>query len=169
MKLDNEPRLSSGPTLFQSLIDWARKVAQAVNQNTDTLATKAPINSPVFTGDPQAPTPASTDNDTSIATTAWCKFGFVILKATNGYIKFPTWLGGLVIQWNTIATSAANTAVTWTFPVAFPTACIGTWASTQSGTGGGYWSYIGPPGLTSTYAGCTFPGAANTSCLAIGY
>lgn len=34
------------------------------------LATKA---SPVFTGDPQAPTPATADNDTSIATTAFVK------------------------------------------------------------------------------------------------
>jgi Collagen triple helix repeat (20 copies) len=33
----------------------------------------APIASPVFTGDPQAPTPATADNDTSIATTAFVK------------------------------------------------------------------------------------------------
>ena len=31
----------------------------------------APLNSPVFTGDPRAPTPLSTDIDNSIATTAW--------------------------------------------------------------------------------------------------
>jgi hypothetical protein len=36
---------------------------------TDT--TRAPIASPVFTGDPQAPTPLPGDNDTSIATTAF--------------------------------------------------------------------------------------------------
>jgi collagen triple helix repeat protein len=33
----------------------------------------APIASPVFTGDPKAPTPAAGDNDTSIATTAFVK------------------------------------------------------------------------------------------------
>jgi hypothetical protein len=33
----------------------------------------APIANPVFTGDPQAPTPAAADNDTSIATTAFVK------------------------------------------------------------------------------------------------
>jgi hypothetical protein len=33
----------------------------------------APIASPVFTGDPKAPTPATADNDTSIATTAYVK------------------------------------------------------------------------------------------------
>ena len=31
----------------------------------------ASINSPVFTGNPQAPTPATADSDTSIATTAF--------------------------------------------------------------------------------------------------
>lgn len=33
----------------------------------------APVASPVFTGDPKAPTPATADNDTSIATTAFVK------------------------------------------------------------------------------------------------
>lgn len=37
------------------------------------LAAKAPLASPVFTGDPKAPTPAAADNDTSIATTAFVK------------------------------------------------------------------------------------------------
>jgi hypothetical protein len=35
------------------------------------IALKAPIDSPVLTGDPRAPTPATTDNDTSIATTSY--------------------------------------------------------------------------------------------------
>lgn len=38
---------------------------------TNALATKAPLNSPVFTGDPRAPTPAAGDIDNSIATTAF--------------------------------------------------------------------------------------------------
>lgn len=37
------------------------------------LALKAPLASPVFSGDPKAPTPAVTDNDTSIATTAFVR------------------------------------------------------------------------------------------------
>src|SRR5262252_1579202 len=40
--------------------------------NASTLGF-APLASPVFTGDPQAPTPATADNDTSIATTAFVK------------------------------------------------------------------------------------------------
>jgi hypothetical protein len=38
-----------------------------------TITGAAPLASPVFTGDPQAPTPATADNDTSIATTAFVK------------------------------------------------------------------------------------------------
>lgn len=48
----------------------------------DALALKAPLNSPIFSGDPRAPTPAADDNDTSIATTAFVKTalasGFVV-------------------------------------------------------------------------------------------
>lgn len=45
----------------------------AIRQIADQLPTLAPLASPVFTGDPQAPTPATADNDTSIATTAYVK------------------------------------------------------------------------------------------------
>lgn len=40
---------------------------------TNTLATKAPLNSPALTGTPTAPTPSTTDNSTKIATTAFVK------------------------------------------------------------------------------------------------
>jgi hypothetical protein len=42
-----------------------------------TFNGKASLASPVFTGDPQAPTPAAIDNDTSIATTAFVKTALV--------------------------------------------------------------------------------------------
>ena len=38
---------------------------------SSAASTYAPLASPTFTGDPKAPTPATTDNDTSIATTAF--------------------------------------------------------------------------------------------------
>jgi hypothetical protein len=41
----------------------------------NTLALKADIASPTFTGDPRAPTPSAADNDTSIATTAFVQTG----------------------------------------------------------------------------------------------
>lgn len=49
----------------------ASSVTTAINLVTEHSTTKAPLASPVFTGDPKAPTPAAGDNDTSIATTAF--------------------------------------------------------------------------------------------------
>lgn len=43
----------------------------------------APIASPVFTGDPQAPTPSVTDSDTSIATTAFVKNSLAYVNIVN--------------------------------------------------------------------------------------
>lgn len=125
MKLDTEPRLTGvGPTLME----WARKVVQVVNSLVDSVAgivsalpSKAPIDSPNFTGTPTAPTPASSDNSTRIATTAWAKMGFIVLWAANGYIKLPDWLGGWVVQWGLGTGPSGSTGVT--FPIAFPTAC----------------------------------------------
>jgi hypothetical protein len=59
----------------------------------------APINSPTFTGDPKAPTPATADNDTSIATTAYVKANLANyqpldadLTSIAGYGGTGTWL-----------------------------------------------------------------------------
>jgi hypothetical protein len=62
-------------------------------------------------------TAASSSNTTIAATTAWAKFGFAVLASSNGYLKFPTWLGGLVLQWGSMP---ANT--TGLLPLAWPTA-----------------------------------------------
>lgn len=40
---------------------------------SSAISAKANLDSPTFTGDPKAPTPALGDNDTSIATTQWVK------------------------------------------------------------------------------------------------
>src|SRR5262245_3961033 len=56
----------------------------------------APINSPTFTGDPKAPTPATGDNDTSVATTAFVKAqGYLVSADVSGLapIASPTFTG----------------------------------------------------------------------------
>ena len=55
------------PTTFPPTLPIAE--SDVTNLVSD-LAAKAPLASPTFTGDPKAPTPATADNDTSIATTA---------------------------------------------------------------------------------------------------
>ncbi|EMQ6642067.1 hypothetical protein RXE51_005999 [Pseudomonas aeruginosa] len=57
------------------------------------------------------------------------RLGFAISLATNGYVVFPSWFGGLVIQWGKIATPSADTEYSVTFPLAFPTAVFNVTAS----------------------------------------
>ena len=61
-------------------LDTLNEIAAAINDDsnfatsiTQTLALKAPISNPTFTGAPKAPTPATTSNDTTLATTAFVK------------------------------------------------------------------------------------------------
>ena len=74
------PITSSGTTTFTlsaNLQAWS-----AV-----TVASKADLNNPIFTGDPRAPTPATADNDTSIATTAFVKAqGYATTVALGSYV-----------------------------------------------------------------------------------
>jgi hypothetical protein len=65
-------------------------------------------------------TQAYSDNSTKVATTAWAKFGFAASIAANGYIKFPDWLGGLIIQWGTTGSISAGGTLGVTLPIAFP-------------------------------------------------
>jgi len=63
----------------------------ATKQYVDTAdALKANLASPVFTGDPTAPTPATADNDTSIATTAYVKAQGYATLASPVFTGNPT-------------------------------------------------------------------------------
>ncbi len=76
-------------------------------------ATKADLASPVFTGDPRAPTPATADNDTSIATTAFVKNqGYATTTALGNYVlKAGDTMTGQLLR--TIAGMANNTSQLW--------------------------------------------------------
>lgn len=59
--------------------DATSKVATETTRAETAEALLAPKASPVFTGDPKAPTPTAGDNDTSIATTAFVKAAIDLL------------------------------------------------------------------------------------------
>ncbi|WP_443217307.1 tail fiber protein [Pseudomonas sp. MF4836] len=81
----------------------ARLAAQAteVSQGTAKVATQLQMN--------------AGNDDSTIATPKKLRLGFSISLAATGFVAFPTWLGGWVLQWGT------TTAASVTFPMQFPT------------------------------------------------
>jgi hypothetical protein len=107
-----------------------------------------PTNSPIFTGDPQAPTPATADNDNSIATTAFVKaqnYASLASPVFTGDPRAPTPTAG--DNDNSIATTAfVMAAIATTPPQGRLTLLSGTpvmTASTAGQTSIFYTAYIG--------------------------
>ncbi|WP_258377055.1 phage tail protein [Pseudomonas soli] len=61
-------------------------------------------------------------NDVNVVTPAKMRFGFAFIKAGSGgsnAIKFPTWLGGFMVQWGVHSANSADAETTVTFPLEF--------------------------------------------------
>ncbi|WP_238349804.1 phage tail protein [Pseudomonas sp. BW16M2] len=63
--------------------------------------------------------------------------GFGYRFDANGYIKLPTWLGGLMVQWSLSDESLSETDYRY-FPVAFTSVVYGAWLQLYSGTTQGF-------------------------------
>lgn len=160
-KLDPEPRLAGASA---PMLDWARSVVRAVNGLIDSLtaallaiASKAPLDSPPLTGTPTAPTPPSTDNSGRLATTAWAKLGFVLaIGGTASYIKFPDWMGALIVQWGTsVVTSDGSAQAAFSFPFTYPTA-VYTTVGLVGDNGDNKLNLFGTTGTTTSVARWVF-------------
>ena len=105
--LTNERVLTNTATVTWDFLTAGQAKATA----TIDLSAYATLASPTFTGDPKAPTPATADNDTSIATTAFVKaqgyattasLGSYVLKAgdtmTGALTVTPTGVDGFQIS-----------------------------------------------------------------------
>jgi hypothetical protein len=120
--------------------------------------------SPTFTGTPLSTTAASATNTTQIATTAFA-YG-TASKANPGYQVLPS---GVIIQFG-YQTVSADTRTTYSFPIAFPTACVGfgnggDWQNSAEYTGtGGLWTSASQYVLFNVWAS-----ARQIQWMAIGY
>ena len=88
----------------------AAKVVQATESALGTLR--------VTTLDQVA---AGTD-DTTAVTPKKLLFGFAILIGPHGYIRFPSWLKSLMIQWGTGGVIGAGASIEVNYPVSYPSA-----------------------------------------------
>lgn len=105
---------------WMSPLRVAQAIAAKVVQATEAVLGIAKVAT-------QAQTNAGTD-DATIVTPKKLRWGVSYLIAANGYLAFPTWLGGLVIQWASaqVYTNGANGGTsTVTLPMAFPNAFFG--------------------------------------------
>ncbi|KAF0863957.1 phage tail protein [Pseudomonas sp. LD120] len=106
--------------------------ATEVNQGTAKVATQVQM--------------LADTNDSVIVTPKKLRLGFAASLTANGYIAFPTWLGGLVFQWGTgvlqIGGNSAADAQLISFPISFPSECFVVIASTAHAATGNFDSMV---------------------------
>lgn len=94
------------------------------------------------------------------------RFGFQVSLTSNGYIVFPAWLGGLMIQW--FDQSITSTATNYSYPLAFPSAALKVFLVDGDAAAAGI--YFGAHVVSSTQFRALCSGASVLGCvLAIGH
>ncbi len=73
------------------------------------------------------------------------RWGFAYSWTPNGYVVFPSWLGGLTILWGK-SLSSVNGGMTYSFPLAFANSC---WGMIGNDTGNSPFFYSFAPSLTN--------------------
>nr|WP_253195912.1 hypothetical protein [Burkholderia cenocepacia] len=101
-KSDLAARLAELVGQAPGMLDTLKELADALGNDpnfattiTNQLGLKAPINSPVLTGTPKAPTQAQGDNSTALATTAFVKQSGESYSSIQGIATTATLNSGL--------------------------------------------------------------------------
>lgn len=71
-----------------------------------------------------------------LASKAYTVLGFQIVKGATGYIKFPDFLGGLILQWTKTPTLSTQVSYTWNFPIRFTNEVFGVTGTMIGGSQG---------------------------------
>ncbi|HCY15627.1 MAG: hypothetical protein A2Z93_06105 [Curvibacter sp. GWA2_64_110] len=143
--------IEEGATLADS--QWMLTTDGAITIGTTALTFK--------NVSPQVVTAASdsgfVDNSAKPASTSWIRgamsaiaaaAGFVASLGSSGYIKFPTWLGALIIQWGSTTTNGSGDG-SFSFPLTFPNSLF---VALTGGAGGNYYVYKETSRSTSSVA-----------------
>ena len=110
---------SSAASTYQTISGMSSYLTTAT-----AASTYAPLASPALTGNPTAPTPATADNDTSIATTAFVKAQGYLTSAPVTSVAGKT--GAVTLVVGDVSGAAPLASPTFTGTPAAPTATAGT-------------------------------------------
>ncbi|CAI8865430.1 phage tail protein [Pseudomonas zeae] len=136
--------------------------ASEINQGTAKVATQTQM--------------VEGSDDATIVTPKKLRWGVQIQKATNGYIVFPSWLGGMIIQWGTLNGTIGDQSAL--YPIAFPNGVFQAVVSMGDKTTGviaGITLYATASGMTSKTTltvrstGTDGQGASSARYIAIGH
>ncbi len=136
-----EAEAGANATRWMSPLRVFQAITKTVVQATEAILGLAKIAT-------QAQTNAGAD-DTTIVTPKKLRAGFAILLSPSGYITFPSWMGGLIIQWGFVSTNSSGIA-TVTFPIAFPQSCDFQLAAPTGGAVATFSATINLPSITTS-------------------
>jgi phage-related tail fiber protein len=157
---------------------WNAPVNQG-NIDVAALAALATQATEIKLGTAEIATQAQTEtgvDDGTIVTPKKLRWGFQIQKAAAGYIVFPTWLGGLIIQWGGVNGTVSDMSAL--YPIQFPNTVfqvVVSMGDKTAGAVGGITLYATSAGMSSKTVltvkcnGTDGQGATSARYIAIGH